>query len=108
MATKAKTKKAAPAKVAHPAPQDGEFVLREPLAKDEIKLPREGSKRAIIMGAMIKGATIEQICKLSGWQESAARSFMGYDVAKCGLGVKRVTKNGLTTYHLLTPKGIKL
>lgn len=113
MATKSKksTKKPAAkptAKAAHPAPLDGEFIVREALPKDEIKLPREGSKRHLVLSSMVKGVTIAELVKLTGWAESAARGFFGEDCRKCGVGVKRVTKNGASTYFVVLPKGMTI
>ena len=63
----------------------------------------KASKKAAVVMALQKGATIEDIQKLTGWARSAAASSIATDIAKAGYGVKRDGH----TYLLTLPKGVK-
>lgn len=69
----------------------------------QIKPVRADSKKALILKATLKGVTIEDIMKLTGWAKSAAQSAIATDVVPLGY---RVTLNeGVYTVKL--PKGMK-
>ena len=72
-------------------------------AKSEIKPVSRNSKKFLVLSAMLKGVTVEDIAKLTGWSKSAAASCIATDIAPLGY---RVSKEG-TAYFVKLPKGRK-
>lgn len=72
-------------------------------AKSEIKPVSRDSKKALVLNAMLKGVTVEDIVKLTGWSRNAAASCIATDIAPLGY---RVSKDG-PVYVAKLPKGRK-
>ena len=63
----------------------------------------KASKKAAIVMALAKGATVDDLMKVTGWARSAAASSIATDIAKAGYGISR--ENG--RYWLVLPKACK-
>lgn len=63
----------------------------------------EGSKRHLLAQALLKGATIEELMTVTGWNRSTAQSALRWDVAQMGLGVERKGEK----YFLILPAGVR-
>lgn len=72
-------------------------------AKREIKPVSRDSKKALVLSAMLKGVTVDEIVKLTGWSRNAAASCIATDIAPLGY---RVSKDG-AAYFVKLPKGRK-
>lgn len=72
-------------------------------AKSEIKPVARESKKALVLNAMLKGVTVADIMKLTGWSRNAAASCIATDIAPLGY---RVSKDG-SVYSVKMPKGRK-
>jgi hypothetical protein len=82
-------------------------------AKDasQLRACRAGSKQAILIDHLAKGATLaELVAALSPWSESSVKSALYWDVAKVkGYGVRTETADdGTQRYHLVLPKGVEV
>lgn len=80
-----------------------DYVLFEPTG--DCKPPRADTKRALVMSAMVKGVTINQIADMTGWARPAASAFFNEDVKKLGYGVRKVGPRAGAIYKLIIPKG---
>jgi hypothetical protein len=81
-------------------------------AKDasQLRACRVGSKQAILIDHLAKGATLaELVDALAPWTENSVKSALYWDVAKVkGYGVRTETADdGTQRYHLVLPKGIE-
>jgi hypothetical protein len=81
-------------------------------AKDasQLRACRAGSKQAILIDHLAKGATLaELVAALKPWSESSVKSALYWDVAKVkGYGVRTDTADdGTQRYHLVLPKGVE-
>ena len=78
-------------------------VLIAPGKADDVRPTKAGSKRHLMAEALAKGATIEEMVELLGWNKDTVSSALRTDMGALGLGVER--KAG--RYHLLLPAGVK-
>lgn len=89
---------------AQPKPRTSEDrVITEP-AKD-LKLVRpatEGTKRHLLVQALHRGATVEHLCEVLGWNRSTVTSALRWDLSQMGLGCERKGEK----YFLLLPAGV--
>lgn len=69
----------------------------------QIKPVRKGSKKSLILLATLKGASIDDIMKITGWAKSAASSAIATDIVP--LGYKVTLDEGV--YKVSLPKGMK-
>lgn len=93
-----KTKKSARARRG----QDDRVIV--PAGKpDDVKPTKEGSKRAILIQALARGATLDHLVELLGWNKETVSSALRWDVKQMGLGVERRAGK----YYLLLPEGVK-
>lgn len=72
----------------------------------DLKLVRptgEGSKRHLLAQALLRGATLEHLMEVTGWNRATAQSALRWDVPQMGLGVERKGDK----YFLLLPEGVK-
>ena len=69
----------------------------------QIKAVRKGSKKSLILAATLKGASIEDLMKVTGWAKSAASSAIATDIVP--LGYKVTLDEGV--YMVTLPKGMK-
>lgn len=78
----------------------------EPRPKSEIKPCAPNSKRAVIVMALAKGATVAELAEACGWSTASAGNALSLDVHKLlGYGLKRDTET--RKYFLVMPKGMK-
>lgn len=70
---------------------------------EDLKLPRPGTKRALIVQALADGVTVEELAARLGWSKAVAGSALYVDVKPLGLGVER--KDGIL--WLVMPKDYK-
>ena len=107
---KAGAKKDAPVKDAKPATKKEAKKSAKPAskkaskAKDDAKVPREFSKKAIVLDLLRRkdGATMAEIAKATDWQNHSIRGFISGNLTKkMGLTVES-TKNeaGERTYRI--------
>lgn len=78
-------------------------VIVEPGKPEGVKATKAGSKRHLMAEALAKGATVEELVQLLGWNKDTVTSAFRTDMGALGFGVER--KAG--KYHLLLPKGLK-
>lgn len=78
-------------------------VLIAPGKAEDVRPTKAGSKRHLMAEALEKGATIEEMVELLGWNKDTVSSALRTDMGALGLGVER--KAG--RYHLLLPAGVK-
>lgn len=78
-------------------------VMIEPGKPEDVKATKAGSKRHLMAEALAKGAFIEELVELLGWNKDTVSSALRTDMGALGLGVER--KAG--KYYLLMPKGVK-
>ncbi|EIE52935.1 hypothetical protein C357_00989 [Citreicella sp. 357] len=78
-------------------------VMIEPGKPEDVKATKAGSKRHLMAEALAKGATIDELVELLGWNKDTVSSAFRTDMGALGLGVER--KAG--KYHLMLPKGVK-
>lgn len=69
----------------------------------QIKPVRKDSKKSLILMATLKGATVEDLMKVTGWAKSAASSAIVTDIIP--LGYKVTLDEGV--YMVTLPKGMK-
>ena len=77
----------------------------------QLRACRAGSKQAILIDHLAKGATLaELVAALAPWTESSVKSALYWDVAKVkGYGVRTETADdGTYRYHLVLPKGVEV
>ena len=93
-----------PAPKAAPKPRVlDDRVLITPGKAEDVRSTKAGSKRHLMAEALAKGATIEEMVELLGWNKDTVSSALRTDMGALGLGVER--KAG--RYHLLLPAGVK-
>lgn len=78
-------------------------VIQEPGKLEDVKPTKEGSKRALLVMALQRGATIEHLMEVVGWNRDTVSSAIRTDLKAIGLGVER--RDG--KYYLLLPEGMK-
>lgn len=78
-------------------------VMVEPGKPEDVKATKAGSKRHLMAEALAKGATIDELTELLGWNKDTVTSAFRADMRALGFGVER--KAG--KYRLLLPKGMK-
>jgi Protein of unknown function (DUF3489) len=62
---------------------------------------REGSKRAIIMGMLVKGATLSDLMAATGWQAHSVRGFLSTVAKKQGITIESTrNKDGQRFYKI--------
>lgn len=74
---------------------------------NDLKMVRptgEGSKRHLLAQALLKGATIEELMTVTGWNRSTAQSALRWDVPQMGLGVERKGDR----YFLILPQCVNM
>ena len=103
-----KAKKPAPKaeKPAKPARQPrglDDRVIQAPGKLDDVRPTKEGSKRALLVIALQRGATIEHLMEVVGWNRETVSSALRTDLKAIGLGCKR--RKG--KYFLMLPEGMK-
>ena len=69
----------------------------------DVRPTKEGSKRALLVIALQRGATIEHLMEVLGWNRETVSSAPRTDLKAIGLGCER--RKG--KYHLLLPEGMK-
>jgi hypothetical protein len=69
-----------------------------------VKPTGEGSKRHLLAQALLRGATIEELMTVTGWNRSTAQSALRWDVPQMGLGVERKGDR----YFLILPQGVNM
>ena len=69
----------------------------------QIKPVRKDSKKSLILLATLKGASIEDLMKVTGWARLAASSAIATDIVP--LGYKVTLDEGV--YKVVLPKGMK-
>lgn len=80
-------------------------VFGQPRLAADVALARAGTKRALILDALHKGCTIDDLMRVTGWNRATCHSAIQTDVVKGnGLGVRRHADG---TLHLVLPKGMK-
>ena len=77
-------------------------TVYKPRAASKIKPVRKGSKKALIPKGPVKGLTVDDIVKLTGWKRTAAASCLRTDIAAAGYGL---TLND-HVYKLVLPRGM--
>lgn len=70
---------------------------------EEVKAVSDGSKKHKLAEALLRGATIEHLMEVTGWNRSTTLSALRWDVGQMGLGCER--KRG--KYFLIIPEGLK-
>lgn len=78
-------------------------VIQAPGKAEDVKPTKEGSKRALLVIALQRGATIEHLMEVLGWNRETVSSALRTDLKAIGLGCER--RKG--KYHLLLPAGMK-
>lgn len=78
-------------------------MMIEPGTPEDVKATKAGSKRHLMAEALVKGATIDELTELLGWNKDTVTSAFRTDMGALGFGVER--KGG--KYFLLLPKGMK-
>ena len=78
-------------------------IISKSKPASQIKPVRKGSKKSLILSASLKGASIEDLMKVTGWARSAASSAIATDIVP--LGYKVTLDEGVYTVKL--PKGMK-
>ncbi len=83
----------------------GAKVFCEPAkSADDVKPIRAGTKRAILADALAKGATMDELVALLGWDRSVVSSAFTVDLKPMGYGVSR---DDAGVYRLTMPSQIK-
>lgn len=99
--------KAAPAPApAQPKPRaarvlDDRVITQPAQDQKHVKAVTQGSKRHLLIEALAKGATIDDLMTATGWNKDTVTSALRWDLSQAGLGCER--KGG--KYFLLLPKG---
>lgn len=103
-AIEGKKQKAAPS----PAPKpraarvlDDRVITQPAQDQKHVKAVTQGSKRNLLIQALEKGATIDDLMTATGWNKDTVTSALRWDLAQAGLGCER--KGG--KYYLMLPKG---
>lgn len=78
-------------------------VIQAPGKLDDVRPTKEGSKRALLVIALQRGATIEHLMEVVGWNRETVSSALRTDLKAIGLGCER--RNG--KYFLMLPEGMK-
>lgn len=78
-------------------------VIQAPGKVEDVRPTKEGSKRALLVIALQRGATIEHLMEVLGWNRETVSSALRTDLKAIGLGCER--RKG--KYHLLLPEGMK-
>lgn len=78
-------------------------VIQAPGKLDDVRPTKEGSKRALLVIALQRGATIEHLMEVVGWNRETVSSALRTDLKAIGLGCER--RKG--KYHLMLPEGMK-
>lgn len=104
-----KADKPAPAPKAAPAPRKARVVEDRIIVApaNDLKMVRptgEGSKRHLLAQALLKGATIEELMTVTGWNRSTAQSALRWDIPQLGLGCRREGDR----YFLILPEGVNM
>ena len=107
----ATVKQAAPKQKAAPAPAqpkpraarvlDDRLITQPAQDQKHVKAVTQGSKRHLLIEALAKGATIDDLMTATGWNKDTVTSALRWDLSQAGLGCER--KGG--KYFLLLPKG---
>ena len=78
-------------------------VIQAPGKLDDVRPTKEGSKRALLVIALQRGATIEHLVEVVGWNRETVSSALRTDLKAIGLGCER--RKG--KYFLMLPEGMK-
>lgn len=78
-------------------------VIQAPGKAEGVRPTKEGSKRALLVIALQRGATIEHLMEVLGWNRETVSSALRTDLKAIGLGCER--RKG--KYHRLLPEGMK-
>lgn len=88
-----------------PAPKvrvlDDRIITQPATDAKHVKAVTQGSKRHLLIQALEKGATIDDLMLATGWGKDTVTSALRWDVAQAGLGCLR--KDG--KYYLMLPAG---
>lgn len=63
----------------------------------------EGTKRHLLLQALLIGATVEKLQEVTGWNKATAQSALRWDVPQAGMGCRREGEK----YFLILPEGVK-
>lgn len=77
-------------------------VMLEPGKAEDVCATRAGSKRHLMAEALSRGATIDELMEVLGWNKSTVSAALRTDMGAVGLGVER--KAG--KYYLILPVGV--
>jgi len=106
----AKAKQTAPKQKAAPKPApapkkarvlDDRIITQPAHDQKHVKAVTQGSKRHLLIQALEKGATIDDLMAATGWGKDTVTAALRWDCAQVGMGVER--KGG--KYYLMLPKG---
>ena len=64
-------------------------VLKQPGALSDVKAVRGDTKRAAMIQALVKGATLDQLAKLTGWPRDTCSGALYTDVVSASYGLER-------------------
>jgi hypothetical protein len=78
-------------------------VIVAPGKAKDVRPTKAGSKRGLLVQALQRGAKLEHLVELLGWNRATVASAFHTDIKTLGLGVERKGDK----YFLLLPKGIK-
>lgn len=84
-------------------------VFRDPRPASEFKPTKPGSKRHLMAEALLKGATIEDLMTVTGWNRATASSAILADMFH-GMGAGLRTdwdEDGTPRYFLVLPEGVR-
>lgn len=77
-------------------------VMLEPGKAEDVRATKAGSKRHLMAEALSRGATIDELVEVLGWNKSTVSAALRTDMGALGLGVER--KAG--KYYLILPVGL--
>lgn len=80
---------------------DDRIITQPAQDQKHVKAVTQGSKRHLLIEALTKGATIDDLMTATGWNKETVTSALRWDLSQAGLGCER--KGG--KYFLILPKG---
>lgn len=95
-------------KPANPTPKKARVLEDRVLVAPatDLKMVRpvgEGTKRHLLLQALLIGATVEKLQEVTGWNRATAQSALRWDVPQAGMGCERKGDR----YFLILPAGVK-
>lgn len=108
IANPAPAPKPAPKVKPAPAPKKARVVEDRVLVQPAtdlkfVKPTNEGTKRHLLAQALLRGATVDHLVEVLGWNKSTVTSALRWDIKEMGLGVERKGDK----YFLILPEGVK-